>query len=143
MISYRYPNDNWPGYPTSGPVGQPREYDKFEPVYVEKTDDTLERGLYKSPYYVPLYPTWYNNGARPSAVTSEEIDALIPGIDLYWSILLADYIIIWQAVFSCDILCLTTAVKYQRILGLVQDVTSEPGKYALSCLYKQNKMSTS
>ena len=107
MIFYRYPNDNWPGYPTSGPVGQPREYDKFEPVYVEKTDDTLERVLYKSPYYVPLYPTWYNNGARPSAVTSEEIDALIPGIDYK---LLLEYftsrlssVLLYDKVFSRNI----------------------------------------
>ena len=34
-----------------------------------------------------------------------------------------------------DILCLAIVVKYQRIL--VQDVTSEPGKYPLlSCLFK-------
>ena len=30
------------------------------------------------------------------------------------------------------------AIKYQRIL--MQDVTSEPGKYPLSYLYKHNKM---
>ena len=36
-----------------------------------------------------------------------------------------------------EILYLTIAVKYQRIL--VQDVTSEPGKYPVSCLFKQEK----
>ena len=39
-----------------------------------------------------------------------------------------------------EILCLILAVKYQMIL--VQDVTSEPGKYPLSCLYKHSKMAT-
>ena len=36
-----------------------------------------------------------------------------------------------------EILSLILDVKYQRIS--VQDVTSEPGKYPLSCLYKHNK----
>ena len=37
-----------------------------------------------------------------------------------------------------ETLLLILAVKYQRIL--VQDVTSQPGKYPLSSLYKHNKM---
>ena len=36
-----------------------------------------------------------------------------------------------------DIFWLIIAVKCQRIL--VHDVTSEPGEYPLSCLYKHNK----
>ena len=36
-----------------------------------------------------------------------------------------------------EILCLILAGKYQRIL--VQDVTSKPVKYPLSCPYKHNK----
>ena len=39
--------------------------------------------------------------------------------------------------FFPEILCLILAVKYQR--RLVQDVTSKPGKYPLSCLHKHNK----
>ncbi|XP_013387178.1 uncharacterized protein LOC106156466 isoform X2 [Lingula anatina] len=81
----RYPLDNLPGYPTSGPDADPEEYELPAPVYVDRvhTPVMIDRGLYHHPSYVPIYPVHHKHMEKPpSAVKSEEMSKLIPGTGL-------------------------------------------------------------
>ena len=78
-----YPGENLPGYPISGPVAAPVEYEHYEPAWGVGHDAvTLRQGVYNSPYYVPLSPVYYKYQPKTSAVKSEDIDKMIPGTEL-------------------------------------------------------------
>ena len=59
----QYPEENLPGYPTSGPRAYPRDYEVHESKWVPGggagRNMVVERGMYRHPYYVPLYPVYY------------------------------------------------------------------------------------
>ena len=78
-----YPQENLPGYPTSGPRNVPREFDIVTSRWMERPDHYALNPYY--PYYAPQYPpVHYKYPDRPiSVVTSEEVeDRIIPGTEL-------------------------------------------------------------
>ena len=75
-----YPLHSLPGYPRSGLEPYPKDYDRFEEVVVERADgEQLEKGLYRAPYFVPLYPVHFKTKPAVASVKSEAVEQLIPG----------------------------------------------------------------
>ena len=73
-----YPGQNAPGYPSSGPVAVPEEWDKWQSIAVDKSNSVGKtRGLFKDNTYVPLYTV------EPDYMSREYIESgnldLIPG----------------------------------------------------------------
>ena len=79
-----YPVENLPGYPSSGPKMNPKEYDYFEPVYVDSIPGSFyERGLLRPPYYVPLYREHTSNRRFLTVDNkADDVEKLIPGTDI-------------------------------------------------------------
>ena len=80
----QYPQENRPGYPTSGPAADPKEFERFDPRYVTQMGPYVYPGGDREiPYYLPYrYPVHYKYMPGPSAVRSEEIDAMVPGTEM-------------------------------------------------------------
>lgn len=78
-----YPENNRAGYPTSGPVADPEEFQQSDPTCIRKVDPfVVQNGIYNNPYYVPMYPVYYKYQPRPNAVCSEQVDNIVPGTDM-------------------------------------------------------------
>ncbi|RUS90345.1 hypothetical protein EGW08_001840 [Elysia chlorotica] len=96
-----YPIENLPGYPASGPVGNPPEYPTIEPSFVMESNPYLwDPYLYKYPPYLPAFygypppaPFVINRGRadrascgkRPQsapASNSEDASSMIPGTNM-------------------------------------------------------------
>ncbi|GFO27244.1 von Willebrand factor a domain-containing protein 3b [Plakobranchus ocellatus] len=95
-----YPIENLPGYPASGPVGDPPEYPKNEPSFTLESNPYLwDPYLYKYPPYLPAFygypsPPFIMNrgrlerstcGKRPTSAptgTTEDAGSLIPGTNM-------------------------------------------------------------
>lgn len=78
-----YPEDNLPGYPTSGPVANPAEYERCDPAWIARSDSlVVDKGVYRPPFYTPAYPIYYKYQPKKSIVKSEDVDKIIPGTEL-------------------------------------------------------------
>ena len=79
-----YPEENYPGYPTSGPVANPEQYQEYAPTWVPHDGpvDFPGRRLYRYPYYTPKYPIFYKHQPKPSVVKCDDVDNVIPGTDM-------------------------------------------------------------
>ena len=77
-----YPHENYPGYPTSGPVAKPEEFEEYAPAWVA---DNAPGGVPWSrsyPFYTPKYPIFYKHQPKPSVVKCDDMDNVIPGTEL-------------------------------------------------------------
>ena len=77
-----YPQHSLPGYPRSGLVPYPPEYDRYEEIIVQRRPDLIEKGLYRDPYFVPLYPVRCNQKPVPAALKGKEVESQIPGTSM-------------------------------------------------------------
>lgn len=71
--------DSLPGYPKSGFTPYPPKYERFEEVIVERTPEYHEKGLYRAPYFVPVYPVV--NDSKVIKVPEKKAE-IIPGTGL-------------------------------------------------------------
>ncbi len=78
----RYPYDGVPGFPSTGSTKSSLELDTFEPLLIESRPGYYERGLYRKPYFVPLYKQLGSNFSPPPGYVETESDRLIPGTEL-------------------------------------------------------------
>ncbi len=77
-----YPQESLPGYPTSGPVANPKEYETFETRIM---GPTMYAPQYHFPQYVPAYPVVYKHTtSRPRSVVMSAMDQekTIPGTEM-------------------------------------------------------------
>ncbi|XP_005093331.2 uncharacterized protein LOC101861562 [Aplysia californica] len=88
----QYPIENLPGYPTSGPSAEPREYPRVDPFVVENSSYLWDPYMYRYPPYLPYgYPPFVVSPRRRvredrnRLVESKAVDdaaAVIPGTDM-------------------------------------------------------------
>ncbi|CAH1799465.1 unnamed protein product [Owenia fusiformis] len=82
-----YPEENKPGYPTSGSIRNPVEYEHAKPVMVNGHHGepvlNYDRAPYYHPDYVPIYPIVHKyTPKKPSFVQGSDMDRLIPGTEM-------------------------------------------------------------
>lgn len=79
-----YPQETFPGYPTSGVEAQPEEYKQPLPMYFDESPVLME-GSYWPYYPYTLPPSNYKNVrtteriTTKTAVNSDEMNKLVPG----------------------------------------------------------------
>ena len=85
-----YPAKSLPGYPTTTIVAKPKEYDFFEPVFIDRGLGRYDRGMYQSKanYFVPVYSKTENPLHSSSYfVSSDDMNRIIPGTEFTTSAL--------------------------------------------------------
>ena len=79
-----YPEENFPGYPTSGAIANPGEFEEYAPGWVahDAPIGIPGRRFYTYPYYTPKYPIFYKHQPKPSVVKCDDMDNVIPGTEM-------------------------------------------------------------
>lgn len=81
-----YPEENLPGYPTSGIRADPNEFESYEPAWIpgDESVNVAARHYYRYPFLMPNYPGYYKCEPRPPNEKNVDRcpDASIPGTDL-------------------------------------------------------------
>ena len=77
-----YPPEILSGYTDSALTRNALEFDTFEPLLIESHPGYYERGMYKRPYFVPLYKQQGSYFSAPPGFTDSTSDRIIPGTEL-------------------------------------------------------------